>query len=191
MIHDAEVAQAQEIHLHEPHLLELGVREAGNDHAILIALVHRHEVKQWGTRQDERAGVHAGASNQPLEAFGSLNNLGYVRVICHQLTELLAFAIPLVGGVEDLVQWNALAHHVRGHCLGDLVAEGEGIAENTVSVFDSGLRLNLAEGVDLAGVLSPVLVRDVINDLVTLTIVEVKVDIGWIDALRVEEPLEQ
>ena len=96
-----------------------------------------------------------------------------------------------MGGVEDLVQWNALAHHVRGHCLGDLVAEGEGIAENTVSVFDSGLRLNLAEGVDLAGVLSPVLVRDVINDLVTLTIVEVKVDIGWIDALRVEEPLEQ
>lgn len=74
MIHDTEVAQAQEVHLHEPHLLELGVREAGNDHAILIALVHRHEVKQWGTRQDERAGVHAGASNQP-RAFGSLNNL--------------------------------------------------------------------------------------------------------------------
>ena len=191
VIHDAEVSQAQEVHLHEPHLLELGVGEAGDDHAVLVSPVHRHQVEQRSAGQDEGTCVHTGTADQSLETLRRLDNLSDVRIVGNQLAELLALAIPLVGRIEDLAQRHSLAHNVRGHGLGDLVSKGEGIAENTISVLDGSLGLDLAEGVDLAGVLRPVLVGDVIDDLVTLTIVEVEVDVGRVDAFRVEEPLEQ
>ena len=191
VIHDAEVAQAQEVHLHEPHLLELGVGEPGDDHAVLVAAVHRHEVEQWCTGQDECARVHTGATDQSLQATGGLDDLGHVRVVGDELAELGALGVARVLGIEDLAQRHPLAHDVGWHGLGDLVAQGEGVAEDTVGVLDGGLRLDLAESVDLAGVLGAVLSGDVVDDLVALTVVEVEVDVGRVDSLGVEESLEQ
>ena len=187
----AEVAQPEEVHLHQAHLLALRVGEAGDDHAVLVPLVHGEDVEQRLVGDDERAGVYAGLADQALDPATGVDDLVDVRVALVQSPELAALGEPLVVRVEQVVQRNVLAHHGSRHGLGDLLAERERVAQDAARVLDRGLRLDRAERVHLARVRLAVLVRHVADDLVALAVVEVEVDVRRGDALGVEEPLEQ
>src|ERR1700722_16599140 len=93
-------------------------------------------------------------------------------------------------GVEDTFQRHVFAHHRRRHRLGDFVAHGEGIAENTGCVFDGGLGFDSTEGGDLGDLVVTVFLGDIPNDIPATTFVEVDVDIRHRYTFRVEQAFE-
>ena len=93
--------------------------------------------------------------------------------------------------VEDAGERDVLAHHRRGHRLGDPVAHREGVAEDPRGVLHGGLGLDGAEGGDLGDLVLAVLLGDVADHVGAAAVVEVDVDVGHRDAVGVEEPLEQ
>ena len=104
--------------------------------------------------------------------------------------ELAALAVPLVLGVEDLLERDVLAHHRGRHRLGDPVAHRERVAEDPRGVLDRLLGLDGAVGDDHRDPVVAVLVGDVADHLAAPALVEVDVEVGHRDAVGVEEPLE-
>ena len=110
--------------------------------------------------------------------------------VSHQRAELAALAVPRVGRLEHLGQRHVLAHHRRRHHLGDPVADRERHAEHPGGVLDGLLGLDGAVGDDLRDPVVAVLLGDVPDDVAAPALVEVHVEVGHRDAVRVEEPLE-
>ena len=128
-----------------------------------------------------------GHSLQPL---GQLDDLLGVGVLGVELAELLGLAVALVVGVEDALDGDVLALDRGGHGLGEPVADRVGVAHDAAGVLQGLLGLDDAVGDDLADAVGAVLLTHVLDDLVAPALVEVDVDIGHGDALRVEEALE-
>ena len=113
-----------------------------------------------------------------------------VAVAVVERAELAALAEALVLRVEDLLERDVLAHHRRGHRLGDPVAHRERVAEDPRGVLDRLLGLDGAVGDDHRDAVVAVLVGDVADHLAAATLVEVDVEVGHRDAVGVEEALE-
>ena len=107
-----------------------------------------------------------------------------------ELAELLALAVARVLGVVDPGQRDTLAHDVRRHRLGELLAHGEGVPHDPGGVLDGLLGLDRAVGDDLGDPLAAVLLGDVADHLAAPTLVEVDVEVGQRRTLGVEEALE-
>ena len=80
---------------------------------------------------------------------------------------------------------------VVGDQLGDAIDVGEGHVEHAADILDRGARAQRSEGDDLRHLLAAVLLGDVLDHFAAAARVEVDVDIGHADALRIEEALEQ
>ena len=191
IVEDGEIAQSQEVHLEQAEGLARTHIELRDDRAILLASPHGDDVHEWLATQDDARGVHAWLALQTLKAPGGVDHLGDVGVRVVQRTELCGLAVARVLLVEDAGQRDVLAHHRRRQGLGDPVAEGVGVAEYARGVLDRGLGLDRAEGHDLRDALLAVLLGGVADHVGAATLIEVDIDVGHGDALRVEEALEE
>ena len=151
----------------------------------------RDDVDQRLARHDHAGRVHAPVADLALEADGGLVDRADVGFLVVERAELAAVAVALVLGVEDLLERDALAHHVGRQRLGDAVGDREPVVEHAGGVLDGGLGLQPAERRDLRDPLGAVLVADVVDDLAAAGVVEVDVEVGHRGTLGVEEPLEE
>jgi hypothetical protein len=90
-------------------------------------------------------------------------------------------------GVDRLVA----AHDRRRIHLAELVAHARGEPEDTCGVTDPLLSFDRLERDDLRDMIRAVLLGGVPDDFVAASLVKVHVDIGHLDPVGVQEPLEQ
>ncbi len=185
-----EVAQPEEVHLQQAHVLALHEREAGDDGPVVLAAVDGQHVGQRLRRQDHPGGVHAGAAGQALDAARGVQDPLDLGVFLVQGAQLAGLAVPVVGRVEDARQRDLLAHDRGREQLGDPVADRVRVAQHPAGVLDRRLGLDGAEGEDLADPVVAVLLGDVPDHVAPAAFVEVQVDVRHGDALGVQEPLE-
>ncbi len=190
VVDDGEVPQAEEVHLQQAHVLALRERETRDDGAVGVPPVDRQDVQQRFGAEDHPGRVHPRAAGEALQPTRGVNDFTDVLVALVEAAHLGGLAVPLVRGVENAGQRNALAEHVRGHRLGDFVAEGVRVAQYPTGVLDRSLRLDRAEGEDLAHPVLAVPLGDITDHVTAATFVEVEVDVRRGDAFGVEEPLE-
>ena len=190
VVEDGEVAQPEEVHLDQAEGLAARVVELGDDLAVLQPAHDRDDVDERLAAHDDAGRVHAPLALEPLEALGGLDDLLQVRLGGDEVAELLALAVAGVGGVVDARERHALAHDVGRHRLGQLLADGEGVAHDPRGVLDGLLGLDGAVGDDLRDPLAAVLLGDVADHLAAPALVEVDVEVGQRGPLGVEEPLE-
>ena len=190
---DREVSQTEEVHLEQADGFTRRVVPPGDDGAVLGALPDRDCVGERFGRHDDRAGVHTGVTDQPLQTHRSLVDLRDVRAGVDECSNLDGFLVPLVLRIGDTGDRDVLGHDGRRECLGDLIGDGEArLAELDASrVLDGSLGLDGAEGDDLGDLVVAPLVRRVANHLAATAIIEVDIDIGHGHTLGVEESLEQ
>ena len=112
VLEDAEVGQAEEVHLDQPERLAHRVVELGDDRAVLRARHDRDDVDQRLAGHDHAGGVDAPVADLALEPDRGLVDRPDVGLLVVQRAELAAVAVALVVGVEDLLERDALAHHV-------------------------------------------------------------------------------
>ena len=129
IVEHGEVTQPQEVHLDQAEGFTRGVIELGDHGAVLLALHDRDDVEQRIARHDHPRGVHAPLTLEPLQALGGVDDLSHLGIRGVQGAELPAFAVSLMGGVEQIVEGDVLAHDRRGHGLGDPLADGVGLTQ--------------------------------------------------------------
>ena len=189
---NGEVAQPQEVHLEQAEALAGGHVELGDDRAVRLALAGSGVRRCSGSR--DRMTPAACTPHwrlSPSRPLRGVDDLLHVGVGLVQRAELGRLRVARVLRVEDAGQRDVLAHHRRRHRLGDPVAHRERVAEHPGRVLDRRLRLDRAVGDDLGDPVVAVLLGDVADHVAAPALVEVHVDVGHGDAVRVEEPLEE
>ena len=191
VVEDGEVAQPQEVHLDQPERLAGRVVELGDDLAVLLPTHDRDDVDDRVRGHDDAGGVHAPLPLQALQPAGGLEDLGGVGVLLEHLAQLGGLDVALVLGVVDAGQRDALAHDVRRHRLGQLLAHRERVPHHAGGVLERLLGLDRAVGDDHRHPLVAVLLGHIVDDLAAATIIEVDVEVGHGHTVRVEEALEE
>ena len=198
-VDDRQVPQAQEVHLEEAEVLHAVHLVLGDDRRVLelaaglgLAL-YRQVLGQRVPGDDHGGGVDAVLAAETLEAEGDVADplhvgVGLVEVaqLAGHLVAVLELVLLLEAGVERRVP----AHDQGRHELGDLVADGVGVAEHPGRVAHRGPGLDGGERDDLGDVVGAVALGGVADHLGAVALVEVHVDVGHLLAARVEEPLE-
>ena len=187
-----EVAQAEEVHLQQPDLLDGLHRVLGDGAEDLRAVLphagvgelERDDVRQRAVGDDDGGGVDARVADDPLEALGDVDDLLGRRVLRHLGGELGA-------RLEALLEARRAAHDRVGDELGEAVADAVVVAEDAGGVARGGAREHAAEGDDLGDALVAVLLRHVADHALAAADGEVDVDVRHRHALGVEEALEQ
>ena len=191
VVDDRQVAQTQEVHLHQAQRLRARVVELGDDGAVLLALHDRDHIGERHRTHDHAAGMHPPLSLQALNALRGVHDLTDLGVGIVQFAELAALGVAVVLGVEQFLQRHVLAHHRRGHGLGDALTHRKGLVEHAGRVLDRLLRLDSAVGDDLGDVILAVLLGHIVEDLTPPALVEVDVEVWQRGPFRVEEAFEQ
>ena len=199
-VDDRQVAQAEEVHLEEAEVLHAVHLVLRDDRRVLQAAaglglaLDRQVLGQRVPGDDDGGGVDPVLAAEPLEAQRHVADplhvgVGLVEVaqLAGHLVAVLELVLPLEAGVERRVA----AHDQRGHELGDLVADGVGIAEHPGRVPHRRPGLDRRERDDLGDVVGAVALGGVADHLAAVALVEVHVDVGHLLAAGVEEPLEE
>ena len=183
-----EVPQPQEVHLQQAERLDPVHVELGHDLLRVVARVlrqlQRQVVHERGVADHHAGGVHRVLAAQPLERTGGLD-------------DLLGLGLLLVGRrqvgreLQRVFDRVVPAHHRRRVHLAEAVAHHRREAQHARGVADALLALDRLERDDLGDVVRAVLLGGVADHLVATTLVEVHVDVGHLDALGIEEALEQ
>ena len=182
-----QVAQTEEVHLEQPELLDAVHVELRDDPLRVVAGVLRElqrEVPHERRVADHDAGgVHRILAAQTLERAGRVD-------------DLLRLRLALVGDrqlrrqLQRLLDRMVAAHHGRGIHLAEPVPHRRREAQDARGVADPLLPLDRLERHDLRDVVGAVLGARVPDHLVAPALVEVHVDVGHLDPLRVQEALE-
>ena len=180
-----EVAQAEEVHLQQPGLLDVAHLPLGGDDLLGLVLVgellERDELLERPVGDHDARGVRADVAVHPLEPAGEVEQPRDLGVFLGQPPQRRLF---LEGLLERDVE-------PRGDQLVDLLDPRQRDVQRPADVLDRRLGLERAEGADLGDVGVAVLLPDVLDDLVPPLLAQVDVDVGRLGAVGVEEPLEQ
>ena len=178
---DVQVAQPEEVHLEEAELGDVVHVELRDELGVAL-LLQRQVLGERLVADHHGGGVDGVVADEALEAH-------------RQVDDLLDLGVGVVGLLELAAGQHGLAEGGRrrllGDHLGDLVADGVGLAHHAGGVAHGGPRRHGAEGDDLRHVVAAVLVGDVVDDLFAARHAEVHVDVGHALAPRVEEALEE
>ena len=184
-VEGGEVAQAEEVHLQQPGLLDVAHLPLGGDDLLGLVLVgellERDELLERPVGDHHARGVGADVAVHPLEPAGEVEQPRDLGVLVGQPPQGRLF---LEGVLERDVE-------PRGDQLVDLLDPGQRDVQRPADVLDRRLGLERAEGADLGDVGVAVLLPDVLDDLVPPLLAEVDVDVGRLGAVGVEEPLEE
>ena len=149
---------------------------------------------EWLLGDHHRRSVDTNGTFQPLQP---------TRDIDHPLDFGVGFAEgPQVGSrteavhvlvvlLEAVAQRRITTHDHGWHQLGDAISGGIGVSEHTRGIANRIACLDGAEGDDLRHVVATVLLRRVTDHFIAIARVEVHVDVGHRDTIRIEETLEQ
>ena len=194
-----EVAQAEEVHLQQPDLLDRVHRVLGDDLVLALGLavrpllgrrpailgqLQRHDLVQGAVGDHHRRGVDRVVADDPLETLGDLDDPLHVGVGVDRPAQVLA-------GLQALLEARAAPHDRLRDQLRRPVAGGVVVAEHAGRVAGRRPRRHLAEGDDLGHRLAPVLLLHVADHALAPADREIDVDVGHRLARRVEEALEQ
>ena len=183
-----EVPQAEEVHLEQAELRD-AVHVELRHHLLrvvagILRQLERQVLDERSVADHDAGGVHGVLAPQSLEGARGVDDLLGLRLALVGLAELGA---GLQRGVDRLVA----AHDRRGVHLAELVADARREAQHACGVADPLLALDRLERDDLGHVIHAVLLGRVADHLVATALVEVHVDVGHLDPVGIEEPLEQ
>ena len=181
LVDHVEVAEAEEVHLQEPHVDDVVHRELGDDLLVGALLLERDDLDERLRADDDAGRVDRVGPGQPLERAGELDDLLRDRVGLDRLRELAP-------ALERLLE--RLAGPFRDH-LREAVDDAVRDVEHAPGVADRGARRHRREGDDLRDAVAAVLLGDVVDDAIAPGDGEVDVHVRQVLARRVEEALEE
>ena len=190
IVKHGEIAQAEEVHLHQSQRFAGRVVELGDDRAVLLSAHDRNDVDQRVARHDHSGGMHTPLPLQAFQILRRVNDCLDVWINFVESPKLSALAVAGMITIEELGKRYVLAHDRRRHRLGDLLSDAERVAQHPGRILDGLLGLDRPVGDDLADPALAVLLGDIADDLTTSTLVEVDVEVRHRDAVGIEEPLE-
>ena len=179
-----QVAQAEEVHLEQPGLLDVAHVPLGADDLVLVAPaddLKRNQGLERLVGDHHARGVRAGVSRGTLEPLREPDQPFDLGILLDHRAQGRLF---LEGVLERDVEPG------RNQPV-DLLDPRQGNAQHPAHVLDRRLGLHRAEGANLGHVGVAVLLPDVVDHLVAPLLAEVDVDIGRLGAIGVEKPLEQ
>ena len=183
-----EVPKAEEVHLQQAELRD-AVHVELRDHLLgvvprVLRELQREVLDERPVADHDARGVHGVLAAQALQRAGGVDDLPGLGLALVGLAELRA---RLQGRVDRLVA----PHDRRRIHLAELVAHPRREPEHARRVADPLLALDRLERDDLRDVVRAVLLGRVADHLVATALVEVHVDVGHLDPVRIQEPLEQ
>ena len=195
-----QVPQTQEIHLEQAQVLDAVHLVLGDDGCVLGVLTRlrlaldRHVLRERLTGDHHRRSVDPILSTEPLEALGDIHHGPDVVVVGIHVAQvgghLEAIGVLLRFG-EACRQRRVPPEDQRRHGLGYAVAHGVRVAQHPCGVTYRCPGLDLGEGHDLGHMVPAVLLRCVPDHLVPVSGIEVHVDVGHRDPLRIQKTLEE
>jgi len=147
----------------------------------ILVLLERQQIDQRLIADDHPGGVHRGVSREVFEHEGGIDEFasGFFSIV-----SLLEIRRLLQRLVERHLQ-------IEGDHLGQPVAFAVAQAHDTANVAHYGLRAHRAEGDDLGDGIASIFFADIFNDVGAAIVGEVDIDIGRIDAFRIEKTFEE
>ncbi len=179
ILNHRQSTQSQEIHFQQSQLFNGGHGELGGDGPV-GAPGQRHVVHHRCTGNHHAGGMHGGMSGQTLQTLRHGEDLLGLLILLGELPKLCTH-------LQCLVQRHA---EIIGNELGDHIALGIGDIQYAAHIPYHTLGRQGTEGDDLGHLILAVLLRDIVNDLLTALVLEVHVDIRHGNSLRVQESLE-
>ena len=177
---DRQRLEAQEIHLQQAQVAHRPHRVLGDDGAVFV-LLERQQVHQRLVADDHARGVDRGVARQVFEDERRVDQFARDLLV---LVGLLEFRRLL----ERLFQRHLQIE--RDH-LRQPVALAVAQAHHPAHVAHDRFGAHRAEGDDLRHRLPPVLLPDVFDDIGAAVVGEINVNIRRVDALGIEEALEE
>ena len=178
---DGEVAEAEEVHLHQAGPLDISHCPLG-DHLLLARHpAEWHIFHKRPVGDHDRSGVGADVAGQALDPLGEAH-------------ELLDLRVGLAGGGELRARGGGVFERdaeLVGHKRHDLINTGHRHPQGPAHVTDRGPGGERAKGADLGHVGLAVSAFDVVDDLASPLLAEVDVDVRSLEAANVEKPLEE
>src|SRR5690606_8179180 len=165
VVHDGQVAQAQEVHLQQAERFAARVVPLRDGHAVGVPHPDGDVVGDGLAGHDHAGGVHAHLPDQALDALGGVDDLLHVGFVLVHRPDLARLRVAGVVGVGDAGQRDALAQDIGGHGLGDAVAHRVRVAQHARGVLDRVLGLDGAVGADHGDLVGAVLLRHVADHL--------------------------
>src|SRR5215210_2038416 len=164
---------------------------------VLGDALQRHYVRQWLLGDNDASGVGPSVTGETLYLECGVEDLLRSLVLRYELDDLTGWTrVFLPGDVRAIFRDQHVpercAYRLLGDELGELVGIRVGVLVDPTRVPYGGLRADGPERDDLGDVLVPtVLVRDVAHHLRAPRNREVYVHIRHVDAVRVQETLEE
>ena len=176
---DVQRAQAQEVHLQQAQRLHVAHGELGGDD--LVVHLQRQVIHHRFCGDQHARRMGGGVAGHALQLAGHVDHPVHLRVA-------LIGRAQLGADLQRLLQRHI---QLEGHQLGDGIRLLVAHAQHPAHVPQHRARGHRAEGDDLRHVIRAVALAHVVDHLAPALVVEVAVDIGHGDALRVQEALEQ
>ena len=176
---DGERLEAEEVHLQQTELADGVHIELHGDVAFLQG--ERDEFVEGFVGDDDAGGVFAGIAHHAFEDAGGLEDFFGDGVAVELGAELGGFLDGFFEGHLELV----------GDHLGEAVGVGVGEVVDTGDVADDGLGAEGAVGDDVGDAVVAVFLADVVDDLDAAAHAEVDVEVGWGNALGIQEAFEE
>jgi hypothetical protein len=180
---DGQVAQTEEVELHQPDLFHVVLVVLRNDRRAGIGGIQRAEVGQLAGGDQHATSVHADIARQVFKTAGQFEQLLDLFFLIDALLQLRL-------GLDGLGQGQRLVLLDRDQ-LGELIAEVVGHVEHAPDVTNHRLRRHGAEGGDLRYGIVTVFVAHVFDDAPAIVLAEVDVEVGHRHPFRVEKALEE
>ncbi|MNK26768.1 hypothetical protein D3C87_451090 [compost metagenome] len=183
-VQDGQVAQAQEVELHQAGGLDVVLVEL-RDRAVLLPrlAIQRTEVGELAGRDQHTARVHADVAGQAFERLCQVDQRAHFLFL---LVAVLEGGLVLQGAFQ-----RPGIHRIERDQLGQAIAEHVGHVQHPACIAHHGLGAERAEGGDLAHGGAAVLFLDVVDDPFAVVLAEVDIEVGHGDPLGIQEALEQ
>ena len=135
--------------------------------------------------------MHAGLTNQTLDAHRLIGHTLGIRIGIVQLPELTRFGIAFRGRIEDIMQRDVLAARLRRwQRLGHALAHGKVEAHDACGILQGLLGFDGAVDHALRHLVTTVFLADIVEYAAAAVRIEIHVDIRQGDSLRIEEAFE-
>ena len=180
-VNDGECSQAEEVEFDQADGFDIVLVKLSDQAAAARFAKQRCEIGQGGGGDDHAARMPASVSRQALQRSGQVEDGARVFF-------LVVAAFELFFLLQRLVQRHA---QFQRYQLGDAVDESISVPQHAAAVAHHGLGGHGAVGNDLADLVTAIVFRDVVDDLVAFFHAKVDIEVRHGNTLGIQEALEQ